>query len=72
MGITREKSIKESPISKPYLDDSGRFIFGKYPGETAEKIALIDHAYINYLVNNREDMLESDRDILSTLLTYRR
>jgi hypothetical protein len=71
--------MKKTEPTKEWLDQSGRFLFGKYGpnrdsvndvGELAEDIAETDPGYIRWIVDNVEDILEIDRDILSQYLTY--
>lgn len=71
------KMKKEEP--KEWLDQSGRFLFGKYGpdkdnpkdvGEYAEDIAETDPQYIRWIVNDVEDIVESDREVLAQYLTY--
>ena len=57
-------------VPKEYLDSEGRFLFGNHKGELAERVALLDYAYVSYLVSNRADICDEDREILSALLTY--
>lgn len=62
--------LKKTEPTKEWLDQSGCFIFGKYRGESAEDIADTDSSYIRWIVDNVEDILESDREVLSQYLTY--
>jgi hypothetical protein len=72
---SQSKSHSQS-TSREWLDESGRFKFGKYgpkgnkPGQLAENVALMDHSYVQWIINNIEDMDEGDRGVLSSLLTY--
>lgn len=55
-----------------WIDSEGRLLHGKHKGELAESVAVSDHSYIRWLVDNIENMNEEDREILSSLLYYRR
>lgn len=61
-----------SIIPKPtkWISEDGRFLLGKHKGELIETVSTLDHSYINYIVNNFEDMDEEDREILSQHLKY--
>lgn len=55
-----------------WLDSEGRLLIGKYKGQLAESVAISDYAYIRWIIDNIETMNEEDREILSSLLYYRR
>lgn len=57
---------------KDWLDSSGRFLFGKHQGKLAEYVAQTDYAYVRWVVDNIEDISEEDREILASLLSFRR
>lgn len=62
--------MKFTEPTREWLDQSGCFIFGKYKGESAEDIAETDSSYIRWIIDTVEDILESDREVLSQYLTY--
>lgn len=61
-------------IRKPtkWISDDGRFLLGKHKNEFVETVVRLDYSYVNYIVNNFEDMDEEDRAILQQHLRYRR
>lgn len=59
---------KKKSVSKPWLDDSGRFLFGMYKGKLAEDVAKSDRGYVRWIVDSVEDCDEGDREILSALV----
>lgn len=66
----RMKRIETETELKEWLDQSGCFLFGKYEGEYAEEIAETDPQYIRWIVNDVENIVESDREVLAQYLSY--
>lgn len=54
-----------------WLDAQGRLLYGKYKGKTLETVVLLDHAYIQWIVNNIEDISDGDRAIMQSQLSYK-
>lgn len=69
--IKRHDNTFNTSSSRPWLDSSGSFLFGKYKGLLAEDIAQDDSSYIRWIVNEVEDITEEDRQVLFQLLQYR-
>lgn len=75
MGIT--KRFSSQPVARvaatreDWIDNSGRFIRGKHKGELAFDIVQSDRQYVQWIVNEAENIHEDDRDLLSLLLTQR-
>lgn len=54
---------------KDWLNKSGAFKFGKHKGQLAEDVAKSDPGYLEWIVNECEDVSDEDREILHQLLT---
>lgn len=52
-----------------WLDDDGRFLFGKHVGERAEGVVKEDPEYVRWALEECVDMAEDDRGILEALAT---
>lgn len=55
-------------MEKDWTDDEGRFLFGKYRGYSAEHVVLEEPSYIKWIVEEVENVSESDRKYLKVLL----
>lgn len=55
---------------KRWVGDDGTFLFGKYVGESVEHVAHADPGYLRWVVDEVEDVDETDRRVLSTLLAH--
>lgn len=56
---------------RDWLDASGCFLFGKYKGECAEDIASSDPDYIQWIIDNIEDISDEDRGLLEQYLSWK-
>ena len=57
---------------REWLDRDGAFLFGKYKGEIVERVCLDDPGYINWIIDNVEDIVEEDLDMIKTQLAHSR
>lgn len=60
--ITVDRGYQKREIN--WLDSDGKFLLGKHKGSLAERVVTTDHSYIQWLVDNVENMNEEDREIL--------
>lgn len=51
-----------------WIDGNGFFIFGKHKGETIEYVTRHDPGYVQWIIDNVENISDGDRHILQTLL----
>lgn len=63
--------VRPAIDQKDFLSESGTFLFGKHKGELAENVARDDPGYVQWIVRECEDCSDEDREVLSSLLTYR-
>lgn len=57
--------------AKIWLDDDGRFKFGKHKGEYAEDVADEDPDYVQWALDEAVDMCDEDRDVLESLMGWK-
>lgn len=72
MAIIRDRESGPSRSAAEWIDQQGRFIFGKHRGELVESVISEDPSYIRWIVNEVEDITEDDRDFLAQQLKYGR
>lgn len=70
MTIQRNRRFSSSK-SVEWLDNGGSFLIGKYKGESAYDISRSDPSYIRWVIETVESINESDRELLSQLLSQR-
>lgn len=64
--------IKRRPLAdRRWLDNDGRFLIGKHKGELAEEVAVEDPSYVNWVVEEVEDIDDTDRETLDACLSFR-
>jgi hypothetical protein len=59
-------------MSKEWLDDSGRFLFGKHEGETLERVAKEDLGYLRWIIETVDNIDEYDREAIEAVLRLKR
>lgn len=68
----RQAGVDYGPgIAKIWLDEHGRFRFGKYRLCLADEVAQDDPDYIRWVLEECDDMDEGDREILESIASYR-
>jgi hypothetical protein len=65
---------------RAWLDDSGRFLFGKYgparstirnePGDQVIDVAKRDPSYLRWVLENVDDMDDEDRKVIEVALEH--
>jgi hypothetical protein len=60
-----------SASTRMWLDEEGRFLFGKHEGEMAEDVAHRDPDYLRWIVFDAEDVADEDRKVMEQLLVHR-
>lgn len=53
-------------LGKDWIDNDGRFLFGKHKGEYVDDVAEEDPGYLRWIVEEVEDVSEEDWDVLNT------
>lgn len=54
--------------TRSWLDNGGRFRFGKHVGETVYDVALRDYGYLLWILEDVDDCDEEDRELIHTLV----
>jgi hypothetical protein len=65
--------VVNNPVTRDWLDSSGRFLFGRHRGRTVPQVLQDDTGadYIRWALDNADDMSEDDRQILESYLKMR-